>query len=152
VTKEGWCHNGKQKNGIGLLVAFACLVWSAAAFADFSGKVVAIKDGDTLEILTNWVAVRVGLYGIDCPEKGQVIGQKAKQFKVQTVTSIRQGLSEGDFPSLGEMNEGMNQNKKRPTRYKIPKEGLFIPPIKSKRISPNSYPVMEEVIFSGFPK
>jgi len=38
----------RQKNGIALLVAFACLAWTAAAFADFSGKVVAVKDGDTL--------------------------------------------------------------------------------------------------------
>ena len=70
----------RQKNGIALLVVFACLAWTAAAFADFSGKVVAVQDGDTLEVLTNRVAVRVRLYGIDCPEKGQAFGQKAKSF------------------------------------------------------------------------
>ena len=56
------------------------LVWSAAAFADFSGKVVALKDGDTLEVMRDGGAVRVRLSGIDCPEKAQAFGQRAKQF------------------------------------------------------------------------
>ena len=56
------------------------LAWTAAAFADFSGKVVAVKDGDTLEVMKEDVAVQVRLYGIDCPEKGQALGQREKQF------------------------------------------------------------------------
>lgn len=71
----------RRKNSIALALVFAGLVWAAAAFADFSGKVVAVKDGDTLEIMrdkTNAVTVR--LSGIDCPERGQAFGQRAKQF------------------------------------------------------------------------
>ena len=48
----------RRKNGIALLVAFACLAWSAGAFADFTGKVVRVLDGDTLEALKDGAAVQ----------------------------------------------------------------------------------------------
>jgi len=35
-------------------------------------------NGDTLEILHNQHTERIRLSGIDCPEKGQAYGQKAK--------------------------------------------------------------------------
>ena len=47
-------------------------------FADFSGQVVRILDGDTLEVLHNNRAERIRLSGIDCPEKGQAYGELAK--------------------------------------------------------------------------
>lgn len=46
--------------------------------ADFSGPVVSVLDGDTIEVLHNQRAERMRLRGIDCPEKGQAYGQKAK--------------------------------------------------------------------------
>ena len=46
----------------------------------FSGKVVSVLDGDTIEVLYNRRARRIRLNGIDAPEKGQAFGQKAKQF------------------------------------------------------------------------
>ena len=52
------------------------------AAADFSGSVVSVLsvlDGDTIEVLHNNRAERIRLSGIDCPEKGQAYGQKAKQ-------------------------------------------------------------------------
>jgi micrococcal nuclease len=67
------------QGAIRVALLFAALCWPTAAFADFTGKVVAVKDGDTLEVLTGGVAVRVRLSGIDCPEKGQAFGQRAKQ-------------------------------------------------------------------------
>ena len=68
-----------RKDGIALLLVFACLVWTTTAFADFAGKVVAVKDGDTLEVMKEGGAVRGRLYGIDCPKKGQAFGHRAKQ-------------------------------------------------------------------------
>jgi len=50
-----------------------------AAFP-FTGKVVAVLDGDTIEVLHNGKAERIRLNGVDCPEKKQAFGQKAKQF------------------------------------------------------------------------
>ena len=46
----------------------------------FSGKVVSIKDGDTIEVLYDGKAVRVRLAHVDCPEKGQPYGSNAKTF------------------------------------------------------------------------
>ena len=56
----------------------SCLAQVAPQF--FSGKVVAVKDGDTIEVLYDGNAIRVRLAHIDCPEKGQPYGTKAKQF------------------------------------------------------------------------
>ena len=69
----------RRQEAITIALLFAALCWPTVAFADFTGKVVAVKDGDTLEVLTGGVAVRVRLSGIDCPKKGQAFGQRAKQ-------------------------------------------------------------------------
>lgn len=44
-------------------------------------KVIAVKDGDTLDLLTrDKFVISVRLNEIDCPEKKQAFGQKAKAF------------------------------------------------------------------------
>lgn len=49
--------------------------------AETSGyKVIAIKDGDTIEILKDGKPLRVRLLGIDAPEKNQDFGSRARQF------------------------------------------------------------------------
>ena len=40
---------------------------------------VTVLDGDTIEVLHNNRADRIRLNGIDCPEKGQAYGHRAKQ-------------------------------------------------------------------------
>jgi hypothetical protein len=40
------------------------------AVADFSGPVVSVLDGDTIEVLHNTHAERIRLNGIDCQEEG----------------------------------------------------------------------------------
>lgn len=48
---------------------------------NLTGRVVSIADGDTFTILTdNKEQVKIRLYGVDCPEKKQDFGTKAKQF------------------------------------------------------------------------
>ncbi len=49
--------------------------------ADFHAKVIHIADGDTITVLneTN-EQIKIRLNGIDCPEKLQTYGNKAKQF------------------------------------------------------------------------
>lgn len=47
--------------------------------ADLSGIVVSVLDGDTVEVLDDSRPERIRLYGIDCPEKSQAYGTKAKQ-------------------------------------------------------------------------
>ena len=53
----------------------------AACFCQLAGKVISIADGDTFTLLTsNKQKIRVRLYGIDCPEKGQDYAQVAKDY------------------------------------------------------------------------
>lgn len=51
-------------------------------WAVLSGKVIGIKDGDTIEILYNGKPLTVRLAHIDCPEirKSQPFGRAAKQY------------------------------------------------------------------------
>ncbi len=46
-------------------------------------KVIAVKDGDTIDLLQGGQTVKVRLYGVDSPEKNQDYGQKAKDFTSQ---------------------------------------------------------------------
>lgn len=45
-----------------------------------TGKVISIKDGDTIEMLVDNKPVKIRLRGIDCPEKKQPFGNNARQF------------------------------------------------------------------------
>lgn len=46
-----------------------------------SGKVVRIADGDTITLLlVDHTSVKVRLYGIDCPERGQAFGKVATDY------------------------------------------------------------------------
>lgn len=47
--------------------------------SDVSVPVVRVIDGDTIEVLHNSKPERIRLHGIDCPEKRQAFGQRAKQ-------------------------------------------------------------------------
>ncbi len=63
-----------------LLFLLIAASYSNIAFADsFSGQVVGVSDGDTITIMHNGQAEKIRLWGIDCPEKAQAFGQKAKQ-------------------------------------------------------------------------
>ena len=44
-----------------------------------AGTVTGVLDGDTIEVLHNNRAESIRLNGIDCPEKGQAFGKRAKQ-------------------------------------------------------------------------
>ena len=59
-----------------LLTCFAVFLFPYFCFADFTGPVVSVLDGDTLEVLNGHHAERIRLSGIDCPEKGQAYGKE----------------------------------------------------------------------------
>jgi endonuclease YncB( thermonuclease family) len=46
----------------------------------FTGKVIGVKDGDTIEVFFEGKGHIVRLLDIDCPEKKQAFGAKAKVF------------------------------------------------------------------------
>ncbi len=57
-----------------LIILLPCVTWA------WSGMVVGVSDGDTIQVMQAHKEVKVRLYGIDCPEKGQPFSKKAKQF------------------------------------------------------------------------
>lgn len=68
-----------------LVVSAAMVLFALGCRADvFAGRCTAVLDGDTVEVLRQTAAgprpVRVRLWGVDCPEKSQAYGQRAKQF------------------------------------------------------------------------
>jgi micrococcal nuclease len=50
-----------------------------------TGPVVSVLDGDTIEVLHNRRPERIRLSGIDCPEKGQAYGARAKHAASELV-------------------------------------------------------------------
>ena len=46
----------------------------------WKGKVVGVADGDMITVMHDGKGEKIRLYGIDCPEKKQAFGNKAKQF------------------------------------------------------------------------
>ena len=47
---------------------------------DFSGKCVGVADGDTITVMHLGQEEKIRLHGIDCPEKNQAFGTRAKQY------------------------------------------------------------------------
>ena len=64
---------------------FLFLLIPSLAVGDFSGPVVSVLDGDTIEVLHNNRPEHIRLSGIDCPEKGQAYGTRAKQAASELV-------------------------------------------------------------------
>ncbi len=60
-----------------LQCALFILLCTPPAFS-FTALVVSVKDGDTIEVVSQGRATRIRLRGIDCPEKRQAYGYRAK--------------------------------------------------------------------------
>jgi len=83
----------------------------------FTGKVVGISEGDTISVMREGRAVKVRLYGIDCPERGQPFGGRATQITsdmafgrevtVQVKTTDRYGRIVGEVI----LPDGLSLNK-----------------------------------------
>lgn len=73
-----WCNR--------LAFLFIFLFVAVPSLADqFLAPVVSVLDGDTIEVLHNQHPERIRLSGIDCPEKGQAFGKRAKQAASELV-------------------------------------------------------------------
>jgi dienelactone hydrolase len=66
-----------------LLIILLVLPLTVAANAHAAkliiGKVVGVTDGDTIKVLETHALYKIRLYGIDCPERRQDFGYRAKQ-------------------------------------------------------------------------
>jgi endonuclease YncB( thermonuclease family) len=97
-----------------LLVTFFSSLVSAS---EITGSVVSVIDGDTIEVLHNDKAERIRLSGIDCPEKGQAYGKRAKQAASDLVfgkeVTIRTHGHDKYTRTIGDvlLPDGMNLNQ-----------------------------------------
>jgi endonuclease YncB( thermonuclease family) len=57
----------------------------ALATPTWTGKVIAVADGDTITVLQGKTRVKIRLHGVDTPEKRQAFGRKAKRFTSRLV-------------------------------------------------------------------
>ena len=67
------------------LLGSAWLIVQPCLADDFTGQVVGVIDGDTIEVMHIRHPERIRLSGIDCPEKGQTYGKRAKQSASELV-------------------------------------------------------------------
>ena len=67
----------------------------------WSGKVVYVVDGDTIDVDKGGERVKVRLYGIDTPEKSQWYGQNAKTFTSAQVMGKMVDVQEIDVDRYG---------------------------------------------------
>jgi len=70
---------------VGLCAVCALTLAAPANGLPWFGQVVRVADGDTLSVLKGGTLTRVRLYGVDCPERGQDFGTRAKQFTSEAV-------------------------------------------------------------------
>jgi endonuclease YncB( thermonuclease family) len=70
-----------MRETIRISVFFAILlaVFVGVSFA-WEARVIGVADGDTVTVLSGKTQTKIRLHGIDCPEKGQAFGNKAKQL------------------------------------------------------------------------
>jgi len=68
------------RRGLYLWMLGVLLLPLLAQAEQFTGRVVNVRSGDTLSVLRNGRVVRVHLYGVVCPERGQAFGNQARQF------------------------------------------------------------------------
>jgi len=81
--------------GIAISASLALTV-SLSAWADFSGKVVNVADGDSITVLRGREQVKVRMVDIDAPEKRQAFGNRSKEaledlVKGQEVRVVERG-------------------------------------------------------------
>jgi micrococcal nuclease len=91
--------------------------------ADFSGPVISILDGDTIEVLHNNRAERIRLNGIDCPEKGQAYGQKAKEAVADLVFGKEVTLQTYGLDKYGRTIGDVLLSDRTNVNYELVKDG-----------------------------
>ncbi|MGV7235532.1 MAG: thermonuclease family protein, partial [Nitrosomonadaceae bacterium] len=85
--------------------------------ASFTGKLVKVLDGDTVEVLHDGKAERIRLAQIDCPEKNQPFGQAAKRYVLdvaaQKIVTVEVDTVDRYGRTVGEvfLPDGSNLNK-----------------------------------------
>ena len=101
---------GSQQEGGGMKGKTLSILWlllltlfgvAAAEATEYTGKVVAIADGDTLTLLVNRQQLKIRLAEIDTPERGQPYGSKAKEALSQLAFGKRVRVVATDHDRYG---------------------------------------------------
>lgn len=83
-----------------LLTLLAFIIPTTAL--SWTGQVVNVSDGDTITVRRdNGPQVKVRFYGIDCPEKAQPYGQKARDLTASMVAGRTVDIQEKDVDRYG---------------------------------------------------
>ena len=86
---------------------FACAVVLSVVLVNltltggFDAQVIGVIDGDTIEVLHDKKPERIRLNGIDCPEKGQAYGHKAKAAVAELVFGKEVGFTNHGLDKYG---------------------------------------------------
>jgi micrococcal nuclease len=74
-------HEYHSRKTLFVFLSFVIFFCTAFTSRSETGRVVGVSDGDTITILhDDYSQEKIRLFGIDCPEKSQAFGQRAKQF------------------------------------------------------------------------
>lgn len=84
-----------------ILAVFATVMWCGIAHAEWQGKIIGIKDGDTVVLLRDHRELLLRLYGIDCPEKTQAFGARARQAVSELVFGKQVSVDSVDTDRYG---------------------------------------------------
>lgn len=80
-----------------LSILLLLICFPGLSFA-LTGKVISVADGDTITVLDSRNKKhKIRLYGIDCPEKGQAYGKKAKQAIVKILKGREVKVKVSDY-------------------------------------------------------
>ncbi len=66
-----------------------------------AGTVVSVIDGDTIIVLADGARLKIRLNGIDCPERAQAYGQKAKEFSLSFAAQKAASVTVRDVDRYG---------------------------------------------------
>jgi micrococcal nuclease len=100
-----------------VLSTLLCLITGQVYAASFTGKLVKVLDGDTVEVMHEGKAERIRLAQIDCPEKNQPFGQAAKRYVLdiaaQKIVTVQVDTVDRYGRTVGEvfLPDGSNLNK-----------------------------------------
>ena len=95
------------------LFVFLFIFLGVTPVFSFSGKLVKVLDGDTVEVLHNGRAERIRLNGIDTPEKGQPFGNKAKQFVLNVAAGETVKVHAGALPIFDSIRAAISHRPKK---------------------------------------
>jgi len=94
------------------------------AFAAQTGKVVGVTDGDTIKVLLRGKAVKIRLNGIDCPERKQPFGRKARIFTSELVAGKVVKVEKVDTDRYGRMVANVYLPEGRMLNQELVRAGL----------------------------